>query len=87
MFLQRVGGMLSEKEEAAPVAMRALLHFVRHRKLDVLTPHIAPGARMSAVGFINGNLDAKEGLVADVLSQVLPKSSGGMSDVNEESPH
>jgi len=74
--------MLSEKEEkAAPKAVKALLDFVRRRKLDVLVPHIAPGARMSAVGFINNNLDEKEGSVAEVLMQVLPESSGGAANL------
>jgi hypothetical protein len=78
--------MISDKEEAAPIAMRALLQYIRNRKLDVLTPHIGVGAQMSAVGFINGNLDAREGPVAEVLAEVLPKSSsGGMSDVDEGS--
>jgi hypothetical protein len=80
--------MIGSNETKAPPAVQAFLSCIRSRRVDLLSNHVTDDAKMSAVGFINGCLAAKNAKIADVLKEVLPvDQSGGMSDVTMKTPN
>ncbi len=74
-----------------PPAMKSLLEFVRHTDLkasqDAFAEYLVDGAKMTAVGWIDGNINQRTGGVMDVLTELVEPDNmmGGFSGLKQNS--